>query len=373
MTSKQKTCYMITFHTPINYGAVLQATALYKTLTNSFCLDTKIINFKTKKLKAAYPLIHFPKSIQGLKRFLIDVFNVGNEIKKRKRFKKFILQNLSLTRLYNCANSLSADNLESDYIVTGSDQVFRPSRSKEERSVFYLSFNNKAKYKFSYAGSFGGVEIEPGDVYELKKYLSSFNRLSVRERSGLKTIESIGLSASLVLDPVFLLNKTEWSSLGNKKIRFKKSFILYYALIDNSVYHHYVNCISKILNLPVIVIGPIKKMPFKVYKLFKSCGPSEFISLVEQSSYIITSSFHGIAFSLIFNKQFFSVEEDSILKDRAEDLLKNIGVKYLSFKEYLELCKTNKQDYIDYSFVSNKLSEQISESKDFIKGCIHDD
>lgn len=372
MNSKQKTCYMITFHTPINYGAILQATALYKCLTNSFNLNTKIINFKTKKLKSAYPIIHFPKSIQGLKRFMLDILNIGNEIKKRKKFKKFVSQNLSLTKLFSCANSLSAENLESDFLVTGSDQVFRPSRSIEERSVFYLSFNNRSKYKFSYAGSFGGVQIEPCDVNLLKGYLSSFNRISVREKSGLETIQNIGLSASLVLDPVFLLSKDEWSCLAEKRLKIKKRFILYYALIDNSVYHHYVNCISKVLKLPVIVVGPIKNMPFKVYKNLKSCGPSEFISLVEQSSYVITSSFHGIAFSLIFKKHFFSLEEDPVLKDRAEDLLKKIGIKYLSFKEFLELCKNNNQDYINYNIASSKLSEQISESKSFIAGCIYD-
>lgn len=372
MEAKKKTSYLVTFHTPINFGAVLQATALFSYLSGVCDLDTQVINFRTKRLEAVYPLIHWPHSISDFKRFFSDCFNIFNELKKRRKFKHFLKEYLALTKRFKGIKALNEFNPECDYLFTGSDQVFRPNRSKEERSVFYLSFKNRAKRKISYAGSFGGVAVPDSDKAEILSYLSSFYRISVRERSGVETVKQLGLSSSLVLDPVFLLNIEEWNTYENKKANIKKKFILYYALIDNDVYHHYVYCISKTLDLPVVVVGPVKKMPFKVYKMYKSCGPSEFLSLLNKSSYVLTSSFHGVAFSLIYKKQFFSLEEDLILKDRVSDLLKSIDVPYLCFKDFLKMCKDGKENYIDFKSIEPKLFKMINESKTFIKECIDD-
>lgn len=372
MKTKNKICYLVTFHTPINFGAVLQATALSNYLNSIFGLDVYVINFRSRALTRVYPIIRFQKSLGGIKAFLIDSLNIFNELSKRKRFGLFVKRYMKLTKTYRSFHELDKDNLSCDYLVTGSDQVFRPTRSFEERAVFYLAFSSSCLCKFSYAGSFGGVDISNNDVPLIKQYLSSFNYISVREQSGVDCLKNIGIGSTLVLDPVFLFSKEEWQPFekSNNFPSFKKDYILYYALIDDEKYHHYVHCISKILNLPVVVVGPVKRLPFKVLRYFKACGPSEFLSLIKHSSLVLTSSFHGVAFSLIYQKQFLSLEEDDVLRNRVENLLKSIGVDYLSFKDYLQLCKEKRNNYIDYELINKRLKKLIDNSKAFLERCI---
>lgn len=372
MKTKNKICNLVTFHTPINFGAVLQATALSNYLNYAFGLDVYVINFRSPALTKTYPIVHFQKSLGGIKTFLIDSLNIFNELKKRKKFNSFVKHHMKLTKIYRSLYELNKDNLTCDYLISGSDQVFRPTRSFEERAVFYLAFANACSCKFSYAGSFGGVDIADNDVPLIKKYLSSFNYISVREKSGVDSLKKIGLDSTLVLDPVFLLTKEEWQRFedsDNYPI-FKKEYILYYALIDDEKYHHYVFCISKILNLPIVVVGPVKRLPFKVSYFLKTAGPSEFLSLIKHCSLVLTSSFHGIAFSLIYQKQFLSLEEDEILRNRVENLLNSIGIDYVSFKNYLKLCKEKRNNYVDYEIVNKKLKELINDSKIFLERCI---
>lgn len=220
--------------------------------------------------------------------------------------------------------------------------------------------------KISYAASFGGIDIESCNKKEITDYLASFSSISVREKSGLTTLMKNGFSSELVLDPVFLLNKEQWEkSFCNKRLK-GGDYILYYALIDNSVYHKYVECLSLLLHKKVIVIGNLNFKPFKKCRYIRTCGPAKFLSLVIGADYIFTSSFHGVAFSLIFEKQFFSIEEDIILKNRASDLMEKLGIPYLDFYEMLDKCKTGTLNYIDYDVVSGRLNEEIMKSKNFL-------
>lgn len=371
MKTKNKTCYLVTFHTPINFGAVLQAAALSNYLKSTFGLDVYVINFRSRTLARVYPIVRFQNSLGGIKAFLIDSLNLFNELSKRRKFNSFVKKNMKLTKTYRSFDELNRGNLNCDYLVTGSDQVFRPTRSFEERAVFYLAFSNSHLCKFSYAGSLGGVDISDNDASLIKQYLSSFDHISVREQSGVDCLKRIGIDSTLVLDPVFLLSKEEWQSFekGDNFPSFKKEYILYYALIDDERYHHYVYCISKMLNLPVVVVGPVKRLPFKVSRFFKTCGPAEFLSLIKHSSLVLTSSFHGVSFSLIYQKQFLSLEEDDILKNRVENLLKSIGIDYLSFKDYLQLCKEKRNNYIDYELINERLKKLIDNSKAFLERC----
>ena len=359
-----KSCRLITFHTPVNYGAVLQATALFTYVSKSFT-NTQIIDYDTKQLRKKYPLFRKSKGIVGCFWFVHDLCHLASSLTKKYKFRLFLKKHCKFTKKYKTFHSIKQSFFDCDFLITGSDQVFRPNRDFEERNIFYLDLNTNAK-KLSYAASFGGVDVEKDNAEEIMGYLSSFSYVSVREKSGLDTLNKIGFSGELVIDPVFLLDKNEWKNSFSKKNIKKTNYILYYALIDNPTYHKYVECLSHLLRKQVIVIGSLNFKPFKRCKYVRACGPKTFISLVEGADYVFTSSFHGVAFSLIFGKQFFSIEEDPILKNRANDLMNKLGIPYLDFFEVLEKCKSGALNYIDYNAVYPKLNYEIIKSKKFL-------
>ena len=365
---EEKSCRIVTFHTPINYGAVLQATALFSYVSN-YHKNTQIIDYNTKQLRKKYPLFRRGSGFIGCMWFFFDFCHLPSKLFKKIKFRCFLKKHCVLTKKFKTFESIKDFFFDSNYLITGSDQVFRPTRDYEERNIFYLDLKTNAE-KISYAASFGGIEVTKEREDEIIKYLSSFSKLSVREESGLKTLNRIGFNGELVLDPVFLLNQEEWTRIIEKQKPKKNNYILYYALIDNPIYHKYVECLSLLLKEKVIVIGNLNFKPFKKCQYIRSCGPKDFISLIENANYVFTSSFHGVAFSLIFKKQFFSVEEDPVLKNRANDLMVKLGIPYLNFYEILEKFKSGKPDYIDYNVVSHNLEQEISKSKMFLAKAI---
>lgn len=360
---KKNTCRIVTFHTPINFGAVLQATALF-TYVSRYFRDTKIIDYDTKQLRKKYPLFRKEHGIIGCFWFIHDLCFLLLQVIKKRKFKRFLQKRCKFTKKYNTFYSIKNDFFYSDFIITGSDQVFRPTRDFEERNIFYLDIKTNAT-KISYAASFGGVGVDKDKEKEIKKYLSSFAYLSVRERSGLESLRKMCFEGQLVLDPVFLLSRKEWKKNSSKRFSNKHNYILYYALINNPTYHKYVEILASLLDKKVIVIGNLDFKPFKKCQYIRTCGPSEFITLINGADYVFTSSFHGVAFSIIFQKQFFSIEEDPILKNRANELMDTFEIPYLNFYEILEMCKLGKINYINYDIVSNKLNAEILKSKKF--------
>lgn len=364
----EKNCKIVTFHTPINYGAVLQATALFSYVSNFF-EDTQIVDYDTKQLRKKYPLFRKSRGVIGCFWFAYDLFHLPSKLLKKVKFKLFLKKHCKFTEKYKTFQSIKESFFDSNYLITGSDQVFRPNRDFEERNIFYLDLKTNAK-KVSYAASFGGIDVDKDNRKEIVKYLSSFSHISVREKSGLDTLNKIGFEGELVLDPVFLMNQEEWWDIIHKKSSKKNDYILYYALIDNPIYHKYVECLSLLLGKKVVVIGNLNFKPFKKCRYIRTCGPQDFISLFKGAKYVFTSSFHGVAFSLIFQKQFFSIEEDPVLKNRANDLMDKLDIPYLNFYEILEKCKSGALDYIDYSIVSYKLNDEITKSKKFLNGAL---
>ena len=362
----RKDCEIITFHTPINYGAVLQATALFSYVSSVY-QNTVVIDFDTKTLRSKYPLIRKCKTISDCFLTAIDLFYLIPNLIKRLQFKKFLKQNIVFTKKYKTFESIKKEMFDTNFLITGSDQVFRPNREYKERNVFYLDLSTNAK-KISYAASLGGVDSIDGELEkEICGYLSSFSSISIREKSGVNTLSRLGFSSTLVLDPVFLLNREQWENIlkNNKKPK-RKNYILYYALIDNPIYHKYVECLAKKLKKRVLVIGNIKFKPFKKCEFLRTCGPTDFLTLVNGADYVFTSSFHGIAFSIIFKKQFYSLEEDIVLKNRAEELMKILGIPYYGFSDFLSFFKTGITEYIDYDLVYSNLKKEISKSKSFL-------
>lgn len=351
---------LITFHTPKNYGAVLQAYSLMSYLKN-YSDDVEIIDYNTPALRAKYPLKPKSKSIKQLIYNLLMYSTYSQKKIKFEKFDAFVSNKLSLTKRYESLEDLISDPPEADAVFTGSDQVFNPSRIEEERKVFYLDFLPRSTQKIAYAASFGIKSIPADKENEITGYLKSFDSISVREGSGIDIVKDLsGKSAVEVLDPVFLNDKKFWQNIALPYKEKFENYLFYYRLMSSSESDAVAQRIAKEKNLKLVVMtdGLIK---WKADKILRDVGPEEFLYLMNNANYIVTDSFHGVAFSLIFEKQFTFSDMNDRTNERGLNLLQKAGIEQLAYAG-----EKSPDRELNYYEINERLSKLINISKDYI-------
>ena len=355
---------LITFHTPKNYGAVLQGFSLMSFL-KKYDENIKVIDFNTPHLRSGYPIIRKPESFNGFVKYLLTLPIVNQRKKQYAKFESFVMQFFPLTERCESINDLKIIAEKTDYFFTGSDQVFNPNRIEEERKAFYLSFTKPDARCISYAGSFGVKEIPESKKEEIKSYFSRFYKIGVREESGIKIVNDLGYEANEVLDPVFLNDIVFWRQIQKEYKRIpKKEFLLYYRLLGNRKGDKLAKKIARKKGLKLVVISQSFCPPLSNY-IFHDVGPQEFLYLYDMASFVVTDSFHGVAFSMIYNKQFVFSDDDIRTYERGYNLLKKAEIEKIAFISDYDNRKT-----IDYDAVNIKLQQLIDFSKKFIKECL---
>lgn len=363
---------IITFNQAINYGAVLQAFALQQVLLSQ-SLETDIIDYKCNAIHKGYYSEQY--SIKSRIRKMIRFF-VAHEREKaiREKFKKFqtfYKQYLVLSKQYDNANIVSS-NANYDCFIAGSDQIWNLEISGHDYNYF-LDFADHDK-KYSYAASFGSVDkINDIDRKNIIDRLSSFKSLLVREKSGADFINS-NLNecqrACVVSDPVFLLTENDWR--GKLKLNKKEEkFILVYLVTEQRSIFDKAKELSDALHLPVVFIDLYAKKWKKPYEMKRimNAGPIDFVQYIYQSEYVLTNSFHALAFSLIFNKQCF-VElnfKNSNANSRIIDLLEAIGLSDSRIDDYyfdINKVDWNSVDLMIKKEKDNSLSALIKSLED---------
>lgn len=301
----------MTFHKSESHGAMLQAFALQKTL-EKLGNDAEIINYDRFFLKNQNEISASTLKAK-IKRFMIKfisfiyrLINKKYNAKKKERFEFFRANYLKIgEKEYHTSDELRQGKLEYDAYVTGSDQVWNPDSIIHD--AFYFTFLDFSKKTIAYAPSIGVSKIDnPGILQKMENYLKHVKYLSCRENAGAKVIESItNRKVESVLDPTLLLNKDEWSDLIYKKTK-RNPYVLCYFLGSLKYGRDYAKEIAKQLRYDIVVIPQSPVEIFSNQKKENGVGPLEFLSLFEGASVVCTDSFHGTAFSVNFQKPFFS-------------------------------------------------------------------
>ena len=351
---------LITFHTPKNYGAVLQAYSLMSYLKN-YSDDVEIIDYNTPALRAKYPLKPKSKSIKQLIYNLLMYSAYSQKKKKIEKFDAFATNKLSLTKRYESLADLTADTPQADAVFTGSDQVFNPSRIEEERKVFYLDFLPSSAKKIAYAASFGVKSIPADKENEITGYLKSFDSISVRESSGIDIVKELsGKPAVEVLDPVFLNDKEFWKKTAVPYKVELGNYLFYYKLMNSFESDAAAQKIAKEKNLKLVVMTD-SLIKWKADKILRDVGPEEFLYLINNANYVVTDSFHGVAFSLILEKQFTFSDMNDRTNERGLNLLQKAGIEQLAYAG----GKSPDRE-LNYNEINERLAKLINISKDYI-------
>ena len=300
--SDKKTSAILTFQSAYNFGAVLQAYALQQYLIANYG-QTKILDYHNSDIDKVYemPTVSelMVKPKQAISRFLRYVLYRG----KNARIDQFRRDFFNLTERYDKNNIFDAND-EADVFITGSDQVWNHMIIGKDTSYF-LDFVDMGKATCSYAASIG-VKVIPDEYIELyKKAITHIHKISVRETAAIQTLNEIGIhDAEVMPDPTLLISETQWKTLSISPNE-KNKYILVYKITRADRLIPFAKKLSKITGLPIIYI-PNDLKSGVVGSLKLDVGPREWLGYISNAEYVVTNSFHGTVFSILFGVKFFS-------------------------------------------------------------------
>ena len=360
---------IITFHRAINYGAVLQTYALQKFL-NVSNYDAEVIDYRCEHMENFYKT--FTIKDKSVKQIIRGMLNFKNTYKKKREFYRFLDQNVRIsTEVYDKFN-IDKANLRYDKFITGSDQVFNFACTDFDKTYF-LQFVKNCDNKLSYAASFGMKEIPDSYVNDYKSMLSTFSELSIRENAGQQIVKKLtGKDSELSVDPVFLLTAEEWEKLAKKPKL--KNYILIYKLNTSNLIFDFARKLSKLTGRKIVALNfdVVDQMKTPDIKGVYSASVEEFLGYIKYADYVVTNSFHGTAFSVIFHKDFYveALQKDFKPNDRVESLLCLTGLDGCKVKT-LEDCRLNVSR--DFNFADDQIRKQYIKTNQYFERVLNED
>lgn len=310
---------IITFHFVNNFGGSLQAYALSEVVSDLNKEKATIIDYRNSFIRFTDFVRIFPITT-NVREILSGILTLRERVGRIKKFKKFNNDYFEISMLYTSKRKLEKHPPKCDKFICGSDQIWNPIITLGVCSPYYLDFIHESNKKISYAASFGITKINQKYYSTIAKYLKEFKAISVREKEGANIVKEIsGKDVSCLIDPTFLLSKEQWLEIA-KYPESKEQYILVYMMQKNEKIYEYARKIKEILNIKVVAISRYGHKEDFVDEIYIDIGPREFVGLFHNASYICTNSFHGLAFSLIFEKNFFLIPSTRF-NSRIENLL----------------------------------------------------
>lgn len=364
-----------------NYGTVLQNYAL-QTFLRSFGFETFLIRtdiplgcsrldyYKSLLQKNGFfSLISYFKSRLFCK--IARKISSENKNDDKRNFPDFVNKNLNPTKIFRSLSELESDCPMADIYIAGSDQVWNTygenyGAVSEQIKTYLLSFVPDSAKKISCAASFGKSSLAVEFESLFKKELSRFDFISCREKSGVEICKRLGFeNAVLQQDTTMLLSSDEYKKIASKSLVPKKPYILLYLLGNDMDFStRRLKQFAKLKNLEVVYVPANEAQKINFHKkTFPTV--EEWLGLYENASAVVTNSFHGTVFSLIFNKPFLSVHQTGKFEDqnvRIDSLLEDFGLKNRIFSGDFEKLFSS----VDFEKVNKRL-EEIRKCSPFVE------
>lgn len=345
---------ILTFHNAVNYGALLQAYALQQVLS-SMGHDVEFIDYRNSSIerRARCFDLKFNSILQVFKNV---IFHYKPLSKRIRFFREFREKYLTIS-----GRILPEILKDSDYemIVVGSDQVWNPILTNGIDSVYWGEYSGNIP-TISYAASSNDPNTFSSENIDIiGRYISNFSALGVRENR-LRDFfyDKYGANSSVVLDPTLLAGKKYFENIIGEKI-FNDPYVLVYSVeMQTSQLKGIVHKIAQEKGLKIIVIGGNSRN-WRGAKFIQPSIP-QFLSLIKHAECVVSLSFHGTAFSIIYEKDFYSVKGGNMA--RVETLLSSLGLMDRIISDELDVNYSQ----IDYNSINITLSELQEYSRSFL-------
>lgn len=342
-----------------NYGAVLQSLALCYYL-NSEIDDAEVIDYTPMFMIGRYRCLGY--SGNTLKEKLISLLNniiiLPICLKKKLRFYAFKKKYITMSKKKYLGRI--DEDLYDKYIV-GSDQIWNLELTNND-DYFFLCFVNSDLKKYSYAASIGVKELSEEQKNEFRKYINGFQGISVREKTADRILREL-VTKKIIhthIDPVFLLDKGNWKKFASPK-KIDEEYVIIYTFVDFTKALK----IARETGLKIYSIHNSYKGKLSDVKSVPAVGPAEFLSLIMNAQYVVTDSFHGMAFSILFNKQ-FTVIPYMKTESRMLDLLEELNLQDRVYSD-----EHNSANLIDYTNVNEIIQNKVNEANMYLRGIVY--
>lgn len=372
-----------------NYGQVLQCLALQQhlkilghepflikyALTEKSPAKKGSLIKKIFKVLLVFPAIRAHRKEKEKKENLrlAEIIEVKNQ---KREFNKFRSEYIAATeKVYQSIDELRACPPEADCYITGSDQVWIMPLTNEHNKGYFLDFGPKSAKRVSYAASFSLLKYPTEQLPVLTEMLSHFDAISVREESGVEICKTAGVKAQHVLDPTFLIVSSFYRKLASDVSIDEQNYMFLYSINIKDKEDVYWPELSKYIEskglTPVVTTssGHFSGREIIPSVEYKYATIPEWLALIDKSNFVATTSFHGIAFCLILNKNFvyFPLKgKNSQGNTRVVSLLSSLGLddKICTSAEDITRCI---ESAVDWEGVNTSLNNKIEDSKCFIK------
>ena len=364
----------ITFHSSFNYGSMLQTYAT-RTLLEEWGHEAEVINFRSKIQKRKYgkPISLCSRSQirSSIYRILFLPESIIPLTRKWHLFNKFMHANLNMGSEYDDSDKLKADSPSYDKIILGSDQIWN-TNAFDFNDVYFGTFSPDVP-KISLAASMG-PEPETQNKTYIRQLLSGVKHISVREERTAGFLRNISPENEIevVIDPTFLIEKEHYDKIISPEPLIKGDYIFYYTpgearpeFLDLAMQ------LGKLYGMPVIYEDIYRRSVSRKYEGLKrhtATGPSEFLNLLKNARFVCGASFHLIAFSVIYQKEFYGFNGD--IDSRMNNILNKLG---LTERIVSVASPQYEQTPINYEPVNERLATLRGETFNFLKRSIESD
>lgn len=363
---------ILTFHNAHNYGAVLQAYAL-KTCVEQLGHEVRIINYRNSGIDVQYPKLlmlrywNYNRQKMGVKQFIYDllrgVYGQAAWYKQWNAFDTFVNEKL-LNGEKKRIRENDFEKLGLDAYLLGSDQIWSSFLLGNLDPIYFGSFKKNEKI-ISYAASLANGKIAEEEENVFKELTRNIDVLSVREEKLADQLSELtGRSVETVIDPTLLLSAEAYEKILPKKPRNtfpKEPYVFAYFVVEEQPVADCARKIADELGLQLIELHYYHEPEHSAENQYADFGPEEFLYYIKHAEYVVTNSFHGTVFSILYQRKFYSVYKKN---GRVDNLL---GFLEIPERHVENVTQIDAAAAIDYEQVNEKLAIYRHSSVEFLR------
>ena len=353
----------ITIHVGYNFGSVLQTIATGRVLEEEGVEPVCINYIPPRVTEKRYWKEGMTSGVRFFRRLLFFPIHYYAE----KKYSRYLEKHCRLsTPIYN-EDDFTKKCPHADFYVTGSDQVWNYKHNEGiDANYFFECIEGK---KIAFASSIGMTELPQDYTDYMKQALKSFSAISVRESSAVELLAKWGIESTHLIDPTLMLNKATWAQYASPRLCKEPYLFVYlpYNVSDKEMVYSSVRKIASKNNLKVVTYTWDHRKDNMADKTITFADPGDVLSLFLHADKVITNSFHGTAFSINLNKQFW-VYMPSLFSTRLLSLIDLCGLKERMLDCVIGDELMDRQ--VDFSQANQVLEIERNKARNFLKNAL---
>lgn len=350
----------ITIHFGYNFGSVFQTIAT-KRIIEDAGVDAECVNYLQPRYTESR---YWSDGCTSLFRVIRRILYYPIHLYSKHKYSRFLAQNCTLSKPIYDKDDFEKICPKADFYITGSDQVWNYYHNEGVNKHYF--FDGIVGKKIAFASSIGMTDLPADYVEYMKQMLRTYSAISVREASAVKLLSDWGIKSIQLVDPTLVLNEEDWKQYASKRLVKEPYLFVYipYNVSDKEIVYTSVRKIADANNLKVVTYAWDCRKDSMADNTIIFADPGDILSLFFHADRIVTNSFHGTAFSINLNKQFW-VYMPSHFSTRLLSIIELCGLKDRMLEGVIGDNDIN--TIIDFTEANRVLEAEREKARKFIK------